>query len=97
MPHGDRRDNAKRDTQDTKSKKRAGEQERSRRTGDPELVEERRSVVREKLKCATEANAVMTVKERHELIKSTLKTSADEALPRAPQRVNGKIKRLDDR
>ena len=91
MPHGDRRDNAKRDTQDTKSKK------KSRRTGDPELVEERRSVVREKLKCATDANAVMTVKERHELIKSTLKTSADEALPRAPQRVNGKIKRLDDR
>jgi hypothetical protein len=49
-----------------------------------------------RLKYETEINPGMTVKERYELIKSTLKKSADETLPQAPVRANGKIKYLDD-
>jgi exonuclease III len=61
-----------------------------------DLTKDFRNVVSGRLKHETETNPEMTVKERYELIKSTLKKSADETLPRAPVRTNGKIKYLDD-
>ena len=61
-----------------------------------DLTADFKNVVSGRLKHETEINPEMTAKERYELIKSTLKKSADETLPRAPVRVNGKIKYLDD-
>ena len=43
-----------------------------------------------------EASSIRTANERYEVVKRTLKQTAEEMLPRAPMKVNGKIKYLGD-
>ena len=63
----------------------------------PELQEEYQEIVQIRITSAKEENPDMTNRERYEMIKETLRLTADETLPREHVRKNGKIKYLDDK
>ena len=63
----------------------------------PELQEEYQEIVQIQITSAKEDNPDMTNRERYEMIKETLRLTAEETLPREHVRKNGKIKYLDDK
>jgi len=63
----------------------------------PDIQEEFQETVQIRLISAKEDKPEMTNKERYEIIKETLRQTAEETLPREHVRKNGKIRYLDDK
>ena len=63
----------------------------------PNLQEEYQETVQIRIISAKEEKPEMTNKERYEMIKETLRLTAEETLPREHVRKNGKIRYLDDK